>query len=398
MRAVSADCGDGFPGRRIMILVIDVELPEYRVPVYRRLQERLGEEVFVYHGRPRVASGLRLVRPDEDVGFPHAPVATRWLLGGRVLVRDLRLPLRHRPAPRVVIMRPLLRDIGLFPAVWRFKQRGIPVIGWGHGYSRRRGFRPHRRLSDRGYLAIVESFDAYIFYTDEIRGQFGRFVDPERLFVAQNTQDTGVLIEMRRRLEAEGRGAVRASLGLDRQAYLGFIGRLQSRKGVDVLLKAFASLKLRSDMDLGLLIIGDGAHRAELEAEADRLELSDVHFLGALYGESASRYLFSSDVMAMPGALGLAVPHAFALGVPVVSRRLGEGLLGHGPEAAYVEPGVTGQFAPAEGGTPSFVSALLDVLENRAAYSKAAVAFAEEHLTLDSMVEGFTAAVQYVSG
>lgn len=379
-----------------MIQVIDEYLTEYRVPVYRRLQERLGEDVIVYHGLPRVKTGLRLVGEEEDVGFKHVLVQTQWFLRNRVLVRDWQPAFRDDRIPRVVIVRPSLRDLSLFPALWRFKRRGIPIIGWGHGYSRRRTFQPDVRIRDLGYLVVVRFCDSYVFYTEDIRKEFSSHIAPDRLFVARNTRDTQELASVRRRLEAEGKSAIRRSLDLRCEHYLAFIGRLQQRKEPDKLLEAYFELIKQYDRDVGLLFIGDGPLRPDLERMVAEQGSTDVHFLGPLYGESAARYLFASDVMVMPGALGLAVPHAFALGVPVVSRYK-DGFAGHGPEASYIQDAVNGRFVPAEDGMEAFVDAVVDVLDNRVSYSRSAREYAERNLTLDSMVDGLIEAISYAT-
>lgn len=379
-----------------MILILEQGLTDYRVPVYRRLQERLAEEVFVYHAAPSSGQGLRIVAQGQDTGFPHQAVPTRWFLGRRLVLSDFRRAWRHRQMPRAVIMRPMLRDLGVFPTAWRFKRRGIPIIGWGHGYSRRREFEPTVRLRDRGYLAIVRYLDAYICYTEDIRRTLGSHVDSKRLFVARNVPETEELIATRRGLEAQGKGEVRRTLGLKLDRYISFIGRLQVRKGPADLLRAYARLVDTYDSDLGLLIIGDGPLRPELERMAMALRLRHAHFLGARYGDEAARYLFASEVMAIPGSLGLAVPHAFALGIPVVSCYLGEGLVGHGPEASYIEPGKNGEFASGAD-VESLVPALVRVFENSGSYSRSAADYAERALSLDAMVDGFVAAIDYVT-
>jgi len=380
-----------------MILVLEQWLADYRVPVYRRLQERLGEDVVVYHAAPRPGEGLRIVVPGQDTGFHHEAVPTWWLPGGQLVLADFRRALRHLREARAVIVRPLIRDLGFFPTAWWVKRRGVPLIGWSHGFSHRRAFAPDRRLRDRGHLAIVRYVDAYICYTDDARRTLAEHVEPERLFVARNDPGTEGLIAVRKSLEAEGRAAVRRGLGLRLERYVSFIGRLQERKRPRELLAAYAHIVDTHGADVGLLFIGDGPLRPELERMASELELEHVHFVGARYGEEAARYLFASDVMAMPGWLGLSVPHAFALGVPVVSRYVGDGLVGHAPEAAYIRPGENGEFARADADAATFAEAILRVLENRAFYSRAAAAHAENVPGLDGMVDGFVAAIDYVT-
>ncbi|WEG09201.1 glycosyltransferase [Microbacterium horticulturae] len=108
---------------------------------------------------------------------------------------------------------------------------------------------------------------------------------------------------------------------------VGYIGRLQAHKGVDVLLRAAASRP-----HWQLRITGDGPQRAELEALARTLGIADrVRFLGFTTDEDlASRYR-ELDVLAVPSLpttswleqfCRVAV-EAMASGVPVVASDTG---------------------------------------------------------------------------
>jgi glycosyltransferase involved in cell wall biosynthesis len=93
------------------------------------------------------------------------------------------------------------------------------------------------------------------------------------------------------------------------------IARLSPEKGVDVLLKAMASLP-----EARLLIAGDGPERAALEASAP----ANVTFLG--FRQDVPALLTEATVVAVPSrqeGLGLAALEAMAAGVPVVASDVG---------------------------------------------------------------------------
>ena len=137
-------------------------------------------------------------------------------------------------------------------------------------------------------------------------------------------------------LAAEGKTAVRRRLSIPLEApVLVYIGRLIREKGTDMLLDAWDLLT--KETSASLLIIGDGPERAAMEAEVSSRSLQGVRFLGTLLREEAAPWLYASDLMLMPGYLGLAVNHAFAFGVPVVSlRHPAGGEKFHSPEVEYV--------------------------------------------------------------
>jgi glycosyltransferase involved in cell wall biosynthesis len=243
---------------------------------------------------------------------------------------------------------------------------------------------------------VVSSCDAYVCYSEQNRDVLSKFVSPDRLFVARNTVNAESLFELRRRFDEQGCSDLRRELGLNPDLpYLCFIGRLQDRKRPDVLLEACAVLRA-GGIRAGVVFIGEGPMHENLVCRAKELQLSDVVFTGARYGEEAARYLYASSVMAMPGALGLAAAHSMALGVPVVTQRLGVGLVGHGPEAIYVEDGVNGRMAE-RGGAATFAAALRDAMSRRGELSRGAIEFAHSNLRLDDMIDGFVRAIAYAT-
>lgn len=102
-----------------------------------------------------------------------------------------------------------------------------------------------------------------------------------------------------------------------------FLGRLNFKKGVDVLIDAFALLA-SEHRDAHLAIVGpdDEGLRAQLEAQVARLELGErITFTGALYGEDRTDALAAADVWTLSSHsenFGIAVVEAMAAGAATV--------------------------------------------------------------------------------
>jgi glycosyltransferase involved in cell wall biosynthesis len=116
------------------------------------------------------------------------------------------------------------------------------------------------------------------------------------------------------------RGDFRRRLGLDWDELVVFLGKLTPRKGVDVLLQAFARLQRKS---AGLIIAGnDMGTGGELRRLAQRLSLQDrVRFTGLVRGGDRYRLLGDADVLAYPSrdeAFGLVPLEALSCGTPVI--------------------------------------------------------------------------------
>ncbi|MFI5401879.1 MAG: glycosyltransferase [Planctomycetota bacterium] len=115
---------------------------------------------------------------------------------------------------------------------------------------------------------------------------------------------------------------------------VGTVSRFTRPKRLDRLVDGFARLRER---DAVLLLVGDGAERANLEAQADRLGIRDaVLFTG--FRKDVTAYQRLMDVCVLPSeveAFGLAAVEALALGKPAIVFHDGGGMaevvLGHEP-------------------------------------------------------------------
>jgi len=82
-----------------------------------------------------------------------------------------------------------------------------------------------------------------------------------------------------------------------------FIGRLEHRKGVKYLLKAFALLN-KHNQDIKLIIAGDGPNREKLEQIAKDLKLNNVEFLGYISDNKKLELLAEADLFCSPALFG----------------------------------------------------------------------------------------------
>ena len=82
-----------------------------------------------------------------------------------------------------------------------------------------------------------------------------------------------------------------------------YIGRLERRKGVKYLMKAFQLLS-QDNPDIELVIAGDGPDREKLEMLADDLKLKNVSFLGFVSEELKLELLTRADLFCSPALFG----------------------------------------------------------------------------------------------
>ena len=101
-----------------------------------------------------------------------------------------------------------------------------------------------------------------------------------------------------------------------------FIGRLEKRKGVKYLLKAFALLQ-ETLPEARLIIGGDGPDREKLEEFAVKLNIQNIDFLGFVEEADKLRLLQSSTIVCSPAlygeSFGIVLLEAMASGTPIVA-------------------------------------------------------------------------------
>lgn len=123
------------------------------------------------------------------------------------------------------------------------------------------------------------------------------------------------------RFQGIPRGVLRRSLGLGDEAFLiGFIGRLERQKGLDILLEAFTLV--RSEIPHArLIVVGAGREETQLRSLAQRLGLgAGATFLG--WRSDIPQILADLDLLAAPSrweGMSNVILEALAAGVPVVA-------------------------------------------------------------------------------
>lgn len=124
---------------------------------------------------------------------------------------------------------------------------------------------------------------------------------------------------------------------------VGAVARLSPEKGIAHLLRAVAMLRAH-DVDVALLLVGDGPSRRSLERLSARLGIAGrVEFAGELPHERVPQALQRMDVFAMPSTwegFGVSAIEASAMELPVVASDI------HGIPDVVVD-GATGILVPA---------------------------------------------------
>jgi glycosyltransferase involved in cell wall biosynthesis len=104
-----------------------------------------------------------------------------------------------------------------------------------------------------------------------------------------------------------------------------FLGRIDPKKGVDLLLRAWTAVSAAYPAwDLDIVGPGDAAYVEEMRGLASSLEAQRVTFAEAVFGAERDRLLATADLFVLPTRsenFGMTVAEALASGVPVICSR-----------------------------------------------------------------------------
>jgi phosphatidyl-myo-inositol alpha-mannosyltransferase len=101
-----------------------------------------------------------------------------------------------------------------------------------------------------------------------------------------------------------------------------FVGRLEPRKGLDVLVRAFLRLRTRRPR-VRLCVVGDGPERDRCQQMVPPSIRPDALFVGRVAQEDLARYHASADLLVSPAtggeSFGIVLLEGMAAGLPVVA-------------------------------------------------------------------------------
>jgi glycosyltransferase involved in cell wall biosynthesis len=271
-------------------------LPVYRAPFFDLLASASDGGMSLFTGLPRTSEGitttdlLNIARYQQGQNI-HLFGGPLYLCYQRGLIDWLE---EWNPDALIVEANP--RYLSTSSAVkWMHKQ-DKPVIGWGLGAP------PVNALRERGRASFLQQFDAMICYSQRGADEYASHGFPlDNLFVAHNSVSPSPTWPM----------PDRPKVFNEKRSVL-FVGRLQFRKNVDLLLGACAEIQ-----NIRLVIVGDGPERAALEALAEEIYPS-AEFVGSKHGDELKAYFEEADLFVLPGTGGLAVQEAMSYGLPVI--------------------------------------------------------------------------------
>lgn len=260
---------------------------------------------------------------------------------------------------------------------------GPKVALWGHGANLQR--HTASRLSEtikRHYSRLPHWWFSYTESTKQIVSGLG--FPSERITVVQNAIDTRGLRSSIASLTSGEVNAYTRSFGGTRGHIGLFLGSLYDDKRLEFLIEA-AEVAHVADPAFALLIAGDGPDRDLVSRAADRHTF--IHWLGRVDGRERALALAASNVMLMPGLVGLAILDSFAGEAPLITTAIDF----HSPEIEYLRQSVNGKCLPADIDAKGYGNYVAEILAAPQALEKLVVGCREsaDIYTIEAMTERF---------
>lgn len=316
-----------FMQRNRRVCVVQEYVANYRKPFFdeiKLLLDEVGIEFIVAAGH---ASGTQARRGDSAAAASYV----RHLNQRTFSVGTRRFTWRHIgpwvKSSDVLILEQARRNIDTYRLLCPWRRRKPQIVLWGHGQDLTV---ERSRVEDAVLRALTRRCDFFLGYTQASVEAVLRAGVPEgRTMSIQNSIDTVELRDQLASLTPIERRQLEQLYDLRGSTAL-FIGGLDAAKRVDFLL-ASGKVARQLNKNFRLLIVGAGVESNKVMAAAATSDW--IQYLGPLTGREKAKALAVSDIMVIPGRVGLVALDGMVAGLPLVTTK---GQL-HGPEISYLQ-------------------------------------------------------------
>ena len=372
--------------KHVYVQIIQPLIPEYRIQLFQQLAEHDGLHVKVCASRtlPYKEFPPSSARHETYADLDHSCIG---LMGNHFLwQRNMHLDPSMGKGDVLVVCGDL-HFLSNIPLIWMAKRKGIGVVWWGHGFTKRRN-----RLKDILNRIIMNCIDVRLLYTDKEVAEYKQLGYPaNKLFATNNTIDQEQIRKAIVAWDWTKLNEFKKRENITEKKVLLFCGRRTKSISLELVFTALAQLRKNNDKYL-FIIIGPDNSDGYLGKKAKELGVEDcIRWIGPIYHQILlAPWFLSASCFVFPGSIGLGLIHAFSYGLPVILPDCN-----HGPEIEAFSDGENGYYY--RNGSvedlAKIISTIVEHPELKQKLSICALHTVENTYTMEAMVNRFLEAI-----
>ncbi|WP_335965916.1 glycosyltransferase family 4 protein [Galbibacter sp. PAP.153] len=256
------------------------------------------------------------------------------------------------------------------------KCKKIKIIYWSHGMSLQD---PNNKLKKLIYNTFQLFSDSILLYSPNEMKYIPTCLH-SKTFIANNTINFDEIPQIE-----VSKSDIKKEFNLGYDKIVLFVGRIQKRKRLDILLDIF---KNRKDSNIGLVIVGSG-----FSEDYQRMVKNNynIEYLGEIYDKIKINMLFKcADIFCIPGTNGLGVNQAMYWGLPVLALNVN-----HSPEIYYLKNGVNGYIVNSSKELENKMFSILNDENQLKKLSENAYKIIRKEASVNNMFNGFMNSINF---
>jgi len=342
--------------KRRMVILTEIIAP-YRIPVFNALAEQPGVSLHVIFLAESDPSQRQWLVYKDEIRFSYEVLHSwRRRLGKYNFLLNWGVSEALRRASPDLVVCGGYNYLASWNCLWWARRKKVPILLWVE--STEWDLRNRYSLVEFLKKRFMEDCDGFVVPGKSSAQYVRSHQATKAVFTAPNAVDSGLFARRAAAARRDGE-ANRKALGLPARFFLS-VGRLVVEKGVLDLLEAYRELSQESKSEWGLVFIGDGPARAELERRASAIQPGRVRVAGFIQRDELASYYGLAEVFVFPtrsDPWGLVVNEALACGLPVITTDIA------GCTADLVENGWNG-FVFRAGDVPALATAMNTLAES----------------------------------
>src|SRR5438128_2253103 len=305
--------------KRRLVVITEIIAP-YRIPVFNALAEREEIDLHVMFLAETDVSMRQWRIYSEEIRFSYEVLPSwRTRFGKYNILVNQNVASALREAHPNVILCGGYNYLASWQAIRWAKRNHVPFLLWSESTGNDR--RAQHALVESLKQIFLRHCDGFVVPGKSAREYVQQMgAADQSVFVAPNAVDISLFGSQK----SVRSPRLREELGLPERYFL-YVGRLVKEKGLLDLLVAYESLSTEMRKQVGLVFVGDGPLRADLESLARSIFPGTIHFVGFVHRNELVNYYTLAECLVFPthsDTWGMVVNEAMACGLPVICTRI----------------------------------------------------------------------------